>query len=149
MNLMSFLQRGATHAPTDAQRRQAKYDATANAARQMWLDALLVDQTRAWMSIGEDAPDILGAMATMLTIGGMVHVYDKRTEDTPDMRVIRGAISAATQRAQSKGVITTDDVRAFAAGCERAVAAIREGSTTAIIHAAQSIRVVVGLEGVR
>ena len=139
MNLMQFIARGQAHAPTDGQR-------TAEKLRSLWLNALMVDQTRAWMSLGEESPETLNAMASLLTIGGMVMVFETRKEDSPDMRVIRGAISAATQRAKSGGGITADDVRAFSAGCVRASSAIQSGSSAGILHAAKAIRAVVGLD---
>lgn len=144
MNLMSFLGRGAAMAPKPPAHSRELLRAT-EAARRQWLNALLVDQTRAWMSLGERQPDLLNAMAAMLTIAGMVHTYDARRADTPDMRVIRGAISAATQCAAAGGLITAAEAGAFRAACDRATAIVEAGSVDAIIHAASEIRKTVGL----
>ena len=82
----------------------------------------------------------------MLTIAGFVHVYDAKKDDTPDLRVIRGAISAATQCVKSGGRISVDDARAFTSACDRATAAVRSATVPAILHAAMSMRQVVGLD---
>lgn len=145
MNLFALLNRGAKHAPTDAQRARAAIEKVANATREKWLDAIMVDQTRAWMGIGESDQGVLDGMATMLTIAGFAHVYDARSTDTPDLRVIRGAISAATQCAQNGSRVTVDDARAFSSAAKRAAAIIESASVDAIVHAAEAIRKTVGL----
>lgn len=145
MNLLTFLNRGSAHAPSESQRRQAQITESAEAARAMWLNALFVDQTRAWMSIGEYDAGVLSGMATTLTIAGMAHVHDTKVTDSVDIRVIRGAISAATQCAKSGGVVSADDARAFSSAAVRAQNIIRVASVPAILHAAVSIRNVVGL----
>lgn len=146
MNLMSFLNAGARHAPSDADRRQAIVNAAAEASRAQWLKALLVDELRAWEQIGDRDPELINAMTSMLTLAGFVHVYDTRNADTPDLRVIRGAISAAAQCAERGCKVTADDARAFSAACERAQQIINHGSVAAIVHAAQSMRGLVGLK---
>lgn len=145
MNLTAFLNRGARHAPSDAERQQAAINKAAEESREKWLDAIMVDQIRAWDTVGKHEPGVLEGMATMLTLAVFVHVYDANTDDTPDLRIIRGAISAATQCAKAGGVVSVDDARAFSSACARAMDAIRAGSVPAIIHAATSIRAVVGV----
>lgn len=145
MNLFAFINRGAAHAPSDAQRQQAAVDAALEASRAQWLNALLVDETRAWLEAGTASRDVLNGMATMLTIAGFVHVFDARRVDSADLRVLRGAISAATAAAQSGDVITAADARAFSSAAARAKAIITAGSLPAIQHAALSIRQTVGL----
>lgn len=138
MNLFAMLNRGAAHAPNPV--KQA-----AEAARKQWLNALLVHQTGAWMSLGESQPETLNAMASVLTIAGFVHVFDTKSADTPDLRVIRGAISAATQAAKAGWVVLRPEAQAFRAACDRAHRIIEAGTVPAIIHAAESIRRTVGL----
>ena len=145
MNLFNFLGRGAALAPSDTQRRQQAIDHAAEKARAQWLNALLVDQTRTWLSLGDQDPEILTGMAAMLTIAGFVHAHDVKDVEHPDMRVIRGAVSAARQCSAAGSVITVADAQAFSAGCERARVIIEAGSTAAIIYAAQAIRETVGL----
>lgn len=145
MNLMALLNRGAAHAPSDAQRQQARIDSVTEETRAKWLNALLVDQTRAWMTIGEHDPGVLEGMAVMLTLAGMAHVYDVKNTDTPDIRIIRGGISAATQCAAMGGKVTVEDARAFSSAAVRAQVIIQHASAAAIIHAALSVRKTVGL----
>ena len=111
----------------------------------MWLDALMVDQTRAWMAVGQSDPGAIEGMATMLAIAGFAHVYDARSADTVDLRIIRGAISAAGQCVKNGGMVTVDDARAFSSAATRAEAIITMASAEAIIHAATEIRKTVGL----
>lgn len=144
MNLFDVLNRGAAYAPPPPRYTPAQLRAI-NGTRLQWLNALLVDQTRTWMSLGEHAPEVLEGMATMLTIAGFVHVFDAKSADTPELRVIRGAISAATQCAASGAVLTAADAQAFRAACDRARTIIEAGTPAGIIHAAESIRKTVGL----
>lgn len=144
MNLFAFLQSGARYAPPKP-RHSAAVVKAAEKARREWLDALLVDQTRAWLSLGERQPEVLSGLATVLTLAGMVHVFDTRSADTPELRVIRGAISAATQSSAAGSVLTAADAGAFSAAAQRAEAIIRAASVDALIHAATGLRETVGL----
>lgn len=143
---MAFLNRGARHAPSDADRRQAAINDAAEASRAQWLNALVLDELRAWDQIGGRDPGVINSMASMLTLAGFVHVYDKQSDDTPDLRVIRGAISAAAQCSERGCKVSADDARAFSAACERAQQIINHASVPAIIHAAQSMRELVGMK---
>lgn len=145
MNLMAFLNAGARHAPSDAERQQAIINDAAEASRAQWLNALVVDELRAWEYVGDRDPSVIRSMSSMLTLAGFVHTYDKRSADTPDLRVIRGAISAAAQCAERGCRVSVDDARAFSSACQRAQQIINHGSVPAIIHAAQSMRALVGL----
>lgn len=145
MNLMSFLKSGAKHAPTEGERAQARVTKAAEQTRIQWLDALLVDQTRAWMSIGQHEAGVIEGMTTMLAIAGFAHVFDARSADTPDLRVIRGAISAAGQCVRNGSVVLVDDARAFSSAAARAKTIIETASVDAILHAATEIRKTVGL----
>lgn len=145
MNLFALLNRGAAHAPSDEDRALAAIKKAAEATREKWLDAIMVDQTRAWMGIGESDQGIIDGMTTMLAIAGFAHVYDAHSVDTPDLRVIRGAISTATQCARNGSRVTVEDARAFSSAADRALAIIKGASVEAIIHAAETIRETVGL----
>lgn len=146
MNLFALLNRGAAHAPSQAERSRAAIEKVANNTRENWLDALMVDQTRAWMSIGHHESGVIEGMTTMLAIAGFAHVFDARSADTADLRVIRGAISAAGQCVRNGGVVSLDDARAFSSAATRAQAIIKAASVDAIIHAATEIRKTVGLQ---
>ena len=130
MNLFSFLDRGVQlSGGTEAEK-------AAERARQMWLNKLLVDQTRAWLSLQESDRQVLSGLSVLLTLAGLAHAYDKRSDDTPQIRVIRGAISAAEQCAKAGAVITPDHARAFSAACEHAREILKTCSRAAIQHAA-------------
>ena len=145
MNLMTFLNRGAAHAPSDTQRRQAVLDQAAEVTRQQWLAALTADQTRAWFSVGEADRKVLSGLAVLLTIAGFCSVFDTRDTDSVDLRVFRGAISAATQCSAGGSVVSAADAGSFHAACDRARRVIAAATVPAILHAAKSIRLTVGL----
>lgn len=145
MNLFALLNRGAAHAPTESHRKASAVTQAAEATRERWLDALMVDELRAWDNVGASEPGVVEGMITMLAIASFAHVYDAKSARTPELSVIRGAISAAAQCSQAGGVIGTNDARAFSAAATRARAIIKAASVGAIVHAAQSIRQTVGL----
>ena len=145
MNLAAFFKRGAAHAPSEAERAAARITKAAEETRKKWLNALLVDQTRAWMSVGGHDDEVIEGMAAMLTIAGFAHVYDCHDIENSDVRIIRGAVSAATNAINAGGLVSVDDARAFSAAATRAKAIIETCSVEAIIHAAQTIRETVGL----
>lgn len=144
MDFMQFIGRGAALAPQRPQYTGQQLRAV-EAARRQWLNALLVDQTRAWLDIGASQPEVLNGLAVVLTTAGFVNVYDTRSADTPEVRIIRGAISAAEACVANGSRIREADARAFSAAARHAAAIIEKGSPAAIIHAAESIRKTVGL----
>lgn len=141
MNLQAFLARGAAHAP----KRVDPVVKAAEATRAKWLDALMADETRAWLGIGEADRGIVEGLTTMLAIAGFAHVYDTRDADTPDIRVIRGAISAAGQCVRAGSVIGINEARAFSSAATRARRIIETATVGGIIQAATQIRQTVGL----
>lgn len=144
MNLFTMLNRGAAHAP--APKLPGAHVRAAEAARRQWLNALVVDETRAWLNLGEAQPDVLNGLTTLLTLAGFVHVFDARDADTLDVRIIRGAISTAEGCVRAGEVITANDAQAFSSAAARAAAIIRAGTVPAIIHASRSIRETIGLK---
>ena len=140
MNLFTLLNRGAAHAPSDADRRRAREVAAAEMARAEWLLALEHDRLRAWMNIGEADAGLLNALVSMLTLTGMAHVHAVRSDDTPTLRILRGGISAATQCAQAGCIVTVDLARSWGLAIERAIEVVKTAPVDSIIHAAMSIR---------
>lgn len=144
MNLFKFLRVGASHADVlvarEADRRQAAIDLAAENTRALWLDALTIDATRAWMAVGEKDRDVLSGLVIMLTIAGFCHAHAGGKIDHPDIRVFRGAVSAATQCSAGGSLITGEFAQAFHSAVTRAMAIVRAASVPAILHAAQSIR---------
>lgn len=143
MNLHAFLSRGAAHAP----KQEDPVSKAVEQTRQRWLNALLVDMTRAWLSLDDgDCADVVNGLTTMLAIAGFAHAYDARSVDTLEIRIIRGAISAAGQCLERGGVIAVDDAKAFHTAAEHARDILGNASHMAIIHAATEIRHTVGLD---
>lgn len=150
MNLFTLLRRGPDGTAMIRKRQHdGRMRAIAEAAeqsRQQWRTALIDDQTRVWMGIGEPDRDALSAMAIMLTIAGFCLVYDDRSAvDGPDLRVIRGAISAATQCSAGGSMLTVEHAQAFSSAATRALAIVERATVNAICHAAEQIRLVVGI----
>ena len=136
MNLMAFLNKGVNYANDEAQRRRIR---TLEKLRGKWIDALTVDQTRAWMSLGEKQPEALNGLATMLILAGFAKVYDCKNTNIPDISVIRGAISTAQQCAQRAYVLDLATVQALGSATTRAIDILKECSPAAIQHASFSM----------
>lgn len=144
MDLNAFLGRGAALAPKQPKHRAAVVK-SAEVTRRQWLNALLVDQTRAWMDIGESQPEVLRGFAMMLTVAGFAHAFDTRSVDTPEVNVIRGAISTIEACGNAGNVIAEMDVRTLCAAAARATEILKVSSVDAILHAALSLRNLVDL----
>lgn len=146
IGLMSaMLAKGASYAPQRPRHTKQQVKA-AEQARKDWLNALMVDQTRAWLEIGDEAPDLVSAFAVLLTLGGFVIVYETKSADTPALRIIRGAISAAEQCSRNNCKISKEHAIAFNVAAAQASEAIKGASIDAIIHAAISIRSTIGMD---
>lgn len=139
MNIFDILNRGAAHAPKPPEHKPAVVRA-AETTRKQWLDALQVDQVRAWMDLGQQQVEVLRGLATVLTLAGFAQAHDLRTEDTPEQRIIRGALSAAAQCGEAGAVISVADAKAFGAACDRAADIIKAASVAAIINAAERMQ---------
>ena len=145
MNLFALLNRGAALAPPPPSRPAAVLRAVEK-TRLQWLNALLVDQTRAWLDLGERQAEVVQGLAVLLTLASYVATHAAGgSQDTPDHRVLRGALSAAAQCAETGCVPTAADARAFSAAAQRADAIIRGASVDAILHATAAMRQTVGL----
>lgn len=145
MNLFNFIARGTAGASTDASRKQDRINKQAEAARELWIHSLQVDEARAWMNLGEEQHKTLTGLAILLTIAGFCHVHDGGTVDTPELRTIRGAISTIEGCGKAGGVIDEVDIVTFQVACTRAKDIIRKASVAAILHAAVSIREATGV----
>lgn len=146
MNLFDMLNKGASYAPKPPEHPTHMVRA-AETSRRQWLRALEVDQMRAWMDLGQEQKEVLNGLSTVLALAAFSQAYDLGTEDTPDQRVLRGALSAAAQCAESGAVIRLTDAQAFSAACDRAVDIFKTASVSAIVQAAVRIRTVVESNG--
>lgn len=146
MNLFDMLNKGASYAPKPPE-HPVHVVRAAESSRKQWLRALEADQMRAWMDLGQEQKEVLNGLSTVLALAAFSQAYDLRTEDTPDQRVIRGALSAAAQCAEADAVISLADAKAFSAACDRAVDIFKTASVPAIVRAAVRIRTVVEKNG--
>lgn len=133
MNLFDIINNGIAHSGSKAHlasRRSDKQNAVAQkraaavtATREKWLYALQVDETRGWMSLYETQPEVLKGLVTVLSLVALAKEHDAGNLDSPDVRVIRGAVSAATQAADGGSVLSPETLKALssAAGMARQI----------------------------
>lgn len=151
MNLFQLINRGVDASGVMAREVQARAaklsrneryqrDAIAD-ARLLWTNALLVDETRAWLSISEQDKPVIQGLVALLTLAGLAKSFDDGGKfDSPELGVIRGGISAATQCAASADcVISALDAQAFSSSAKRARAVFEACSDDAIAHAASQL----------
>jgi hypothetical protein len=104
--------------------------------RAKWLDALYIDEIRAWDVLDGDAKQPITGLTTLLTLAGMCKTFDQQDHDCTEVRVIRGAISAAHQCARAGYRITVADARALSSAATRAREIFTTCSHDAMAHAA-------------
>ena len=159
MNMFALLQRGIQQSGVRALheanfRRKAQRsedrrgkplrDAVAT-TRRHWTNALVVDETRAWMELGSDAKEVLTGLVLVLTLAAFCKEFDDSSDHAPEIRIIRGAISAARQCAdQHSSVMNSDIANAFKSAANAAKEIIAACSGNAIVYAAQLMRDVTG-----
>lgn len=146
MNLFALLSRGASHAP-----KPPAYSAAvvreAEKARKKWHNALLVDQTRSWLELGARQEEVVLGLSAVLTLASFVARHVNHGDDnSPDSRVIRGALSAAAQCAETGCIPTPADVRAFSAAAARADAVIMAAPVESIVWASCAMQQAVKMQ---
>lgn len=147
MNLFAVINRGIAHSGSDGltmRRLQAKerrlidarHDAIAQ-ARELWANALLVDETRAWLEIEARSPEVLSGLTSVLTLAALAKSHDDGDQDSREVRVIRGAISAAEQCGKADAVITAEYARSIRVATREAADIVKTCTDAAIEHAAR------------
>lgn len=136
MDFFAMVNRGIANSGLEA-RAKAKFSSDMEKVRAKWLNALMVDETRAWMAIGEVSREILTGLATMLTLAGLCKVADNRDENCCEVRVIRGAISTAQQCAREGCGIQIQHAQAFHSAAVMARGILETCSHDAMTHAAE------------
>lgn len=130
MNLFAFIGTATTPVKTSREKRS---DVATEKARAQWVDRLSLDETRAWMSLGEeDQSKTLNGLAIMLTIAGLVMAR----VDGPGVRLVRSAMNVVRECADRRATI--DEVRmvTIQVACREATAAIKAAPKHAIHYAA-------------
>mgnify|MGYP000264641601 CR=1 FL=1 len=133
MNLMNFLHGGIERM------KASETDRAAERRRREWMSALLADETRTWMNLGQVDRAALRGVLGLLALAGFCHLHDGHDQDAPDMRVIRGAISAGEQCRNSGSIITREAAQAFAVAASRAREIFQTASLKAIKATALTI----------
>lgn len=129
MNLFSFIDRGVKEAGG------TQADKAAERAREEWLSQLQTYETRSWIHVGNSDYEAIAGLMVVLTLAGLVDAYENLSTETPEIRVIRGAISALEQCLRRREIITPDAARAASSACNHAAVVIRRASPKAIQHA--------------
>lgn len=107
--------------------------------RALWRNALLVDETACLMQLGEQQPGMLRGLSVVLTMIATAIAFD-HTGAHPDVRVIRGALSAITQALETSGQAFSVDLgRAVTVACARAREASARVTDRAVEHAAHQM----------
>ena len=134
MNLFGFIDRGVRYTGgTELEQRTEEQ-------RRIWLDALLVDETRAWLHLNESDLAALVGFQTMLTLAVMAHLHDQpKTQDQPAVRVIRGGLSAIDQCVAENSVITPQHARSLQVAAAAAREMLQQASQRAIQVAAEKL----------
>ncbi|MEY8688387.1 MAG: hypothetical protein AB9M53_00725 [Leptothrix sp. (in: b-proteobacteria)] len=135
MNILNLIKRSSAHVPD----RLSPADEQLERTRRAWLDALVVDETRAWLTLGETAPAVTHGLNTLLTMAGFAAFHESRRIDSADLRAIRAGVKAAEQCAIAGNVLTPAHARALSLGAQRAKAVIERASRDAIVHAAMTM----------
>lgn len=116
-------------------RHHEQIAAAVAATRKQWLNALQVDETAAWMSIYEQRPDVLRGVCAILTLAALAREHDDGNLDAPQVRVIRGAVSAVEQSGKAGSVITPELTQALSTAARMATEIVNTCSQGAIEHA--------------
>jgi hypothetical protein len=138
MNLSTFLNRGAAHAP-----KPPKYTAAElrgiKRMRENWLRTITADQVRCWMDLGEKQAEIIGGMSAIFGFGYYVAAHDHGEQSLP-ARVIRGGMSAAAGAVDAGYNVTKQDAMAFDSACDRVRGVIEASTDNAIVYAARKLQ---------
>ena len=99
------------------------------------------------MAVGGEDRQALVGLTTVLTLAGLSRAFDNGHDNCLDIRIIRGAISAAGQCIKSSNcVISADYASAFHTASSHAVEIINTCSAEAIVHATRYLQSVAGSE---
>ncbi|MEN9923938.1 MAG: hypothetical protein RL268_64 [Pseudomonadota bacterium] len=134
MNLQAFLNRGVRlTGGTELEQRTEEQ-------RKKWLDALLVDETRAWLNLGQSDRSALVGFQTLLTLAVMAHLHDQqKAHAQPAVRVIRGGLSAIEDCVAEQSVITPQHARSLQIAAAAAREMLQQASQRGIQAAAEKL----------
>jgi len=130
-----------------AEKAQA-LEAGANASRKQWLDALLIDELRAWESVGESDRAALDGLLVVLTMAGLCRAHADGHEQSREVRIIRGGVRIIEDCVGKGCKIARVDAQGLSAAVDTARGVVVAASAQAIGHAAVAMRWLAGCEGV-
>lgn len=139
MNLFDVLNKGAGHAPdkrypTKVQREIAK-------TRASWQNALLVDQTRAWLDLGEQQSEVLQGLGITLCIASFAVQHMDKGEKSSDAAAINAGLTLCDDCYRLAGaVLTVDDTIALIDAAAAAGRVFKACSDEAVVYASEGIK---------
>lgn len=139
MNLFALINRGVRLSEA------SEVDRLSEQARKRWIDALTTDEIRTWMNVQQQDKASLVGLGLVLSGAALAAQHDAKTGDTPDVRVIRGALSAIEQAGHNGSLIDAPTAQAISSAATRAREVLQRCSKDAIQHAARELRRAVGL----
>lgn len=142
MNLFALINRGVRLSEA------SEVDRLSEQARKRWIDALTTDEIRTWMNVQQQDKASLVGLGLVLSGAALAAQHDAKTgdtPDTPDVRVIRGALSAIEQAGHNGSLIDAPTAQAISSAATRAREVLQRCSKDAIQHAARELRRAVGL----
>ena len=139
MNLFALINRGVRLSEA------SEVDRLSEQARKRWIDALTTDEIRTWMNVQQQDKASLVGLGLVLSGAALAAQHDAKTGDTPDVRVIRGALSAIEQAGHNGSLIDAPTAQAISSAATRAREVLQRCSKEAIHHAARELRRAVGL----
>jgi hypothetical protein len=152
MDLLKFIHHGAKLSGADriaqerSQRAERNRQDVIRKARALWSNALLVDESRGWLSMLEKSTEVLTGLSVVLSLIAFAQAADT-SEDDPKVRVIRGALSAIEQSGKAGALITHDLLVAVSSAARTAQEIVKACSDDAIEHAAHYMHALARLEG--
>lgn len=150
MDITKFWSRGVSLSGVN-QRREAldreAVQAAAEAARSQWLNALLVDELRAWEDIGEAQREVLNGLLVTLTIAGLCKAHGDGNEKSPQVRVIRGGVRVVEDCVTRAGCrVSATSAMGLSSAVNAAREVIRAASIESITSAAVAMRRIAGIQ---
>lgn len=140
MNLHGFINRGIREAGIEPAIQAAPLIVTPEGQqiRALLIDALVADETRAWMSIDGVDREVVNGFITTLTLVGLAAVHDKG-RGAPVVRIIQEAIARAQQAARGDARITVAWADMFSSAAGAARSFLVRCTDEALIAAAQMV----------
>jgi hypothetical protein len=142
VNLFSLIDKGVAHSGAGAilarpNARQRAVTRALDKSRKDWIYGLQVDETAAWMSRYEENPQVLRGLSALLSLAALAKEHDDGHLESPEVRVIRGALSAIEQSGFQGSHITQETAQALSTAARVGREILAVCSNAAIARAAE------------